>query len=43
MLFRSCAYLFYVLADAEGGHVFAATYAAHQRNVEAARAAGLLP
>jgi UPF0755 protein len=39
----NCAYLFYVLADAEGGHAFAATYEAHQRNVEAARAAGLLP
>jgi UPF0755 protein len=39
----NCAYLYYVLADAEGGHAFAATYEAHQRNVEAARAAGLLP
>lgn len=39
----NCAYLYYVLADAAGGHAFAATYEAHQRNVEAARAAGLLP
>lgn len=34
-------YLFYVLADAEGGHVFAATYEEHLANVERARTLGL--
>lgn len=38
----STDYLYYVLAGADGHHAFAATYAEHQRNVQAARAAGLL-
>jgi UPF0755 protein len=37
-----CIWLFYVLADADGRHAFATNYEDHQRNVEAARAAGLL-
>jgi UPF0755 protein len=35
-------YLYYVLADADGGHAFAATAEQHQANVDAAAAAGLL-
>lgn len=37
-----CEYLFYVLADEEGNHAFAATPEQHQANVDAAAAAGLL-
>ncbi len=37
-----CIYLYYVLADEEGHHVFAATLDQHNANVRAARAAGLL-
>ncbi|MFV0308638.1 MAG: endolytic transglycosylase MltG [Desertimonas sp.] len=37
-----CRYVFYVLADEEGNHVFAATGEQHQANVDAAAAAGLL-
>jgi len=37
-----CRYLYYVLADDEGNHVFAATGEQHNANVDAARAAGLL-
>ena len=37
-----CFYFFYVLADEDGRHVFAATGEQHQVNVEAAAAAGLL-
>ncbi len=37
-----CLYLFYVLANEEGGHVFAATLAQHEANVAAAREKGLL-
>lgn len=37
-----CLYLFYVLANEEGGHAFAATAEQHQQNVNAAAAAGLL-
>jgi len=40
---KPCRYLFYVLANSDGGHVFAATLAQHERNVEKAREAGLLP
>ncbi|NDF40614.1 MAG: endolytic transglycosylase MltG, partial [Actinobacteria bacterium] len=40
---KPCRYLYYVLADADGRHAFAATLAQHEANVEAARAAGLLP
>lgn len=35
-------FLYYVLADGEGGHAFAVTYEEHLRNVEAAREKGLL-
>ena len=38
-----CEYLYYVLSDTEGGHKFATTYEQHLANVEASRAAGLLP
>ena len=38
-----CEYLYYVLADAAGSHVFATTYEQHLANVEKAKAAGLLP
>ena len=40
---QQCQYLFYVLSPkGDGSHVFAATYEDHLRNVEAARAAGVL-
>jgi len=38
-----CRYLFYVLADKNGAHEFAATLEQHERNIEKARAAGVLP
>ena len=38
-----CQYLFYVLANAEGGHTFATTYEQHLANVAKSKAAGLLP
>ncbi len=37
-----CEYLYYVLADEEGGHVFSATEEQHAVNVAAAQAKGLL-
>jgi UPF0755 protein len=37
-----CVYMFYVIADEDGGHVFAAEAWQHDRNVELARQAGLL-
>ena len=37
-----CFYIYYVLADEEGGHVFASELWQHERNVELARQAGLL-
>ncbi len=37
-----CFYLFYVLANEDGGHAFAATPEQHQQNVNRAAAAGLL-
>ena len=40
---RPCRYLYYVLANKNGAHKFAATLAQHERNIEEARAAGLLP
>ena len=40
---KPCRYLFYVLSDKDGNHAFAATLAQHEANVEASRAAGLLP
>ena len=39
----TCEYLYYVLADKEGHHVFATTYEQHLANVEKSRAAGVLP
>ena len=39
---QKCEYLYYVIADKEGRHVFAATLKQHEANVEAARAAGLI-
>jgi UPF0755 protein len=39
---QRCEYIYYVIADKEGGHVFAATLEQHEANVEAARAAGLI-
>lgn len=38
----TCQYLYYVLSDADGHHVFAVTYAQHLVNVAKARQAGLL-
>jgi UPF0755 protein len=38
-----CEYLYYVLADEAGGHVFATTYDQHLVNVEKSKNAGLLP
>lgn len=37
-----CLYLFYVLANEQGGHVFAATIEQHEANVQRARDLGLL-
>ena len=37
-----CLYLFYVLADEDGRHAFAATLEQHEANVQAAREKGLL-
>jgi UPF0755 protein len=39
---QKCEYLYYVIANKDGGHVFAATLDQHNANVEAARAAGLI-
>lgn len=39
---QKCFYLFYVLADDDGHHVFAATGEQHEANVAAAREAGVL-
>ncbi len=38
----SCAYLYYVIADESGRHVFASELWQHERNIELARAAGVL-
>jgi UPF0755 protein len=38
-----CEYLYYVLSDEAGGHVFATTYEQHLLNVEKSKSAGLLP
>ncbi len=38
----NCQYLYYVIANEDGGHVFASEVWQHERNVEAARQAGLL-
>jgi UPF0755 protein len=37
-----CHWYYYVLADAQGHHVFAVTAEQHQANVDKAKAAGLL-
>jgi UPF0755 protein len=37
-----CFYLYYVLGNEDGSHVFAANATQHQANVDAAAAAGLL-
>jgi UPF0755 protein len=39
---EQCRYLYYVVKDQQGNHVFAVTAEQHAANVEAARAAGLL-
>ena len=39
----ACEYLYYVLADADGHHVFATTYEQHLANVQKSREAGVLP
>ena len=39
---EQCKYLYYVVNDKEGHHVFATTVEKHDENVKAARAAGLL-
>jgi UPF0755 protein len=36
-------YLYYVVKDKQGNHAFASTLEEHQRNIDAARAAGVLP
>lgn len=38
-----CEYLYYVLADSTGRHVFATTYDQHLANIEKAKVAGVLP
>ena len=38
----ACKYLYYVVSDKAGHHVFAATLDQHEANVERARQAGLL-
>jgi len=38
-----CEYLYYVLADAAGRHVFATTYDQHLANIEKSKTAGVLP
>lgn len=39
---QGCIYLFYVLADEDGGHAFGVTLEQHEANIAAARAAGVL-
>jgi UPF0755 protein len=39
---KNCFYFFYVLADEDGSHAFAATFEQHDANVARARALGLL-
>lgn len=38
-----CLYVYYVLADADGHHAFAATLEQHEENIRKAREAGVLP
>lgn len=37
-----CEYIYYVIADAEGGHTFAATFDQHEANIVIAKEKGLL-
>lgn len=39
---EKCEYLYYVIADKEGGHVFAATFAQHEANIAKAKLAGVM-
>lgn len=39
---QKCEYIYYVIADKDGRHVFAATLKQHEANVDVARAAGLI-
>jgi UPF0755 protein len=39
---EKCEYIYYVIADKEGGHIFAPTLEQHEANVQAAREAGLI-
>ena len=39
---QPCLYLYYVLADTDGGHAFASTLEQHERNIAAAIEAGVL-
>jgi len=39
---EKCEYLYYVIADKEGGHVFAATFAQHEGNIAKAKLAGVM-
>ncbi len=39
---KDCIYLYYVLADEQGGHAFAVTGEQHLENVDRAAALGLL-
>ena len=39
---EKCEYLYYVIADKDGGHVFAATLAQHEANIAKAKLAGVM-
>jgi UPF0755 protein len=39
---EKCEYLYYVIADKDGKHVFAATYAQHEANIAKAKQAGVM-
>ena len=39
---EKCEYLYYVIADKEGGHVFAETFAQHEANIAKAKLAGVM-
>ena len=39
---EKCEYLYYVIADKEGGHVFAATFAQHEANIVKAKQVGVM-
>jgi UPF0755 protein len=40
---KNCLYLYYVVADEDGRHVFASEFWQHERNIEVSRQAGVLP